>query len=175
MASHPLFKVTGDDKIIAAFKRLGPVVTDEIVKPAAKAAATTIRDAIRMLEPIRTGALHKSTKVKTSKGPAAFRGRKIVSFAVITGQTRPTAGQQRKGTRIPFYAFMQERGYHTGGKRIRKAGKVLGYKPRAETTVVRFIPGRWFVRRALKANEATVQARMLTRIYTGIDRIASRS
>ncbi len=91
MTVRHLFKVTGDARIISALKTLGPRVTLDVVKPAAKDAAKTIQQAIKPTTPYRTGALRKSVKVKTAKGPAVFRGRKVVAFAVIVGQTKPTA------------------------------------------------------------------------------------
>ncbi len=172
--SKPLFKVTGDQKIIKAFKTLGDKVSKGVVMPAAKRAAATFQMAIRAGAPELTGALRKSAKVKTAKGPRVFSGRKVVAFAAIIGQARPTKSQQRKGTRIPFYAFMQEKGYHTGA-RVRKGKQVVGYTPLKGHKEVKYHPGKHFAKKAMQANEANVMNAMLYQIYQGIERVASTS
>lgn len=173
MPQKQLFKVTGDKKIIDAFKRFGPAYSKVIVQPAAKFAAYKFQVAIRANTPVLTGKMRKSIKVKPAKGPRGFKGRTVIAFATIIGQAKPTKSQAAKGTKIPYYTFMQEKGYHLG-KRQREGSKVIGYTPHAGQESVRFMPGRHFVKRALKANEGPIQTALLAELYAGIDRVAGK-
>ncbi len=173
MPQKILFKVTGDAKIIKAFRTLGDKVSKGVVKPAAKRAAAKFQVAIRERAPVRTGMLRRKVAVKTARGPKAFQGRSVIAFAVIAGQAKPTKAQKAKGTRIPFYAFMQEKGYHLG-KRIRQGKKVIGYQPHAGKSEVKYMPGKHFVKRALKTVEGPAREAMLQEIYDGIDALAGR-
>ena len=174
MPQKILFKVTGDAAIIKAFKTLGDKVSKGVVKPAAKRAAKKFEAAIRANAPERTGKLKRSLKVKTAKGPRSFKGRTVIAFATIIGQGKPNAKQKASGEKIPYYAFMQERGFHSG-KRVRQGQKVVGYVPaigRLGSQGVKYTPGRFFVKKALKANEDSIKTAMLSEIYAGIERIA---
>jgi HK97 gp10 family phage protein len=173
MPQKQLFKVTGDKKIIDAFRKFGPAFSKQVAKPAAKRAAAKFQSAIRARTPVASGKMRRSIRVRTAKGPRGFAGRTVVAFATMIGQAKPTKSQLAKKTKIPYYAFMQEKGYHIG-KRQRTGSKVTGYTPHVGKSVVRFMPGRHFVKRALKANEGKIGAAMLQEMYDGIDRMAER-
>ncbi len=170
------FTVSGDKEIVRKFEQLAPAVAKNIAKPAVKRAAKRFQDAIQANEPVRTGKMRKSTKVKTSKGPRTMKGRLVVAFATVAGQGKANKRQKATGEKIPYYTFMQEKGYHVG-VRIRSGGKVTGYRAHSGNTGakgVRFMPGKFFVKHALKSLEAPVMATLKAELLAGIEAEASR-
>ncbi len=174
MAGEPLFNVTGDLSIIQAFKRLERNVGRQIAAPAVRRANERFQAAIAPHVPVRTGKLLKSLKIRSSKGPRDFRKGGVVASAVIIGQSKPTKAQARKGTKIPFYAYMIERGFHLG-KKISESGKATRYVASRWShrhKEVQYVPGKHFVKKVLRAKEAAVMEALLYQLYAGVDRIA---
>ncbi len=70
-----------------------------------------------------------------------------MNIAVLVGESGQP-GDAAKGIRRAFYTFMQEYGW-TVGRRIRKGGKTVGYRPAAGRfggRGVHKVPGKHFTR-----------------------------
>ncbi len=177
-ASNVKVTITGDAEIAKALRALGPVVARKIVEPEAKFAAAVFQSILKGVVPVDKGMLRKSVKVKTSKGPRGFPKGESIAFGVIVGQTKPSKAQRTKGTKIAYYAGMQEMGYHVGGTKIKKGGLTVGYKQRTDrlgSKGVKFMPGRHFVKRTLKTYERPIRDHMEQKIVAGILAAMSRS
>ncbi len=51
---------------------------------------------------------------------------------------------------------------------------MVGYKARGGSGEAKFMPGKHFVKNALKANESQIKAELLAEIYHGIDIVAAK-
>jgi HK97 gp10 family phage protein len=164
--------IGGLAEVKRAFRELEPKVARKVIRQAERRAAKLFQAEILAHVPVASGKLKRSVKVRASKGPRGFR--KNISIAVLVGQG---GGQQAKGLKTAWYAYLQEKGYHLG-KRVRKAGKVTGYVPlpgRLGSGGVRYMPGRHFVKNALRTREPDARRKLILWIGAGIDREAASS
>lgn len=140
-----------------------------MIRQAERQAAKLFQAEILAHAPEKTGKLKRTVKVRASKGPRSSK-RGNVSIAVLVGQA---GGQQAaEGLKTAWYTYLQEKGFHVG-KRVREAGKVTGYEPSGRRGSVRYVPGKFFTRRALRSKESEGRALLLREIAGGIDREAA--
>ncbi len=168
MASAVLI-VTGDEAIKRAFKELEPKIAKKVIRQASRKAMQIPRSMAQAIAPVHSGRYKKSIRVRTSKGPRSAK-RGDISLALLVGAG--AGAKSKKGVTQPWWAWLVERGFHTGGKRIRKGGKVVGYVPKHKGGTVRHIPGKYIVKRVLKATESQVKQVMTMEILNGIEREA---
>lgn len=148
MAIGASFQLTGDKALDAKFKSLAIGLQKKILREALRPAAKEILDEAVRRAPKRSGALAKSLKVKAAKRSRKTKDR--VSFNVITAQ-----GWFKGET---FYAGFQELGWKRGSR------KKAGSRPK--------VPGREFLRGALKAKGPSARDRAIELIRAGIEREA---
>jgi hypothetical protein len=170
---HAVIKITGVEAVARAFRELGPKLARRVIVSAEKKALMAPKEMVRSLWPVRTGKSRKSIRVRASKGPRGWKKGNI-SLALLVGESG-RKGDKQAGVKRPWWAFLIEHGFHTGGKRIRKAGKTVGYKQMRKGVQVREIPGKHIMRRALRSTEAAVKSRMTAEILKGIEEIASKA
>jgi HK97 gp10 family phage protein len=163
--------IAGVDALRRAFKELEPRLARKVIRQAERRAAKLFAAEIKAHAPKDTGLLQRTVKVRTSKGPRSSK-RGNVSIAVLVGQ----AGGEGAGGSLKraWYAYLQEKGWHVG-KRVRKAGKVVGYQPAAGNLGgggVRKIPGKFFTKRALHSKESSARQLLVAEIAAGVEREA---
>ena len=142
------------------------------------------RDALKLAQsavkgpwPVRTGASRRSIRIRASKGPRAWKSGNI-SLALLVGEAGKK-GDKEAGIKRPWWAFLVERGFHTGGKRVRKGGKTVGYRAMRDLhglglRQVRFVPGKHIVRDALRSTEGAMSTVMINAILQGIETLAGK-
>jgi HK97 gp10 family phage protein len=163
--------VQGLELVKRAFKELEPRVARKVIRAAEREAAKVFAAEITAHAPEHSGKLRRTVKVRASKGPRSSKKGNI-SIAVLVGQA---GGPAAKGFKTAWYAYLQEKGFHVGGKRVRTAGKTVGYAPLAGhlgSKGVRFIPGKRFTKRALRGKEGDARQKLMLRIAEGIEREA---
>jgi len=165
------FTVEGVEAVQRAFKELPKKLAKKVIRQAQRKGAKIFAQAIRANAPVgKTGKLKKSIKVRSSIGTKTFPKAQI-AIAVLVGEAG-RKGDKGAGIRRPFYTHMQEKGW-TAGKRIKRGGKVVGYK-KGITGPVRRIPGKHFAKRALVSKESQVRALVISEILEGIEREAKQ-
>jgi HK97 gp10 family phage protein len=149
------FDVQGVDEIARAFRELEPKLARKVIRQAERKGLRIPLAVARGLAPVRTGKGRRSLRIRSSKGPRSG-AKKQIAMALLVGDAHgPT-----------WYMFLQEHGYHTG-KRIRHAGKVIG-----RSVGSRPIPGKRFMRQALRSSEEQVKQIISSEIVAGIEREA---
>lgn len=162
--------IQGMAEVKRAFDTLEAKVAKKVIRRAERDAIGIFQAEILAHVPIATGRLKRTVKIRASKGPRGFK--KNIAIVVLAGQA---GGAQVTTGKSAWYGYLQEKGYHVG-KRIRKAGKVEGYIPLAGhlgMRGVRHMPGKHFVKNALRSREADVRQKFLTALATGIEREAA--
>jgi HK97 gp10 family phage protein len=171
MAKLDAITIEGLAEVKRAFKELEPRVARKVIRQAERKAAKLFQAEILAHAPAKTGLLKKTVKVRSSKGPRGSKNGNV-SIAVLVGQA---GGPAAKGLKTAWYAFLQERGFAIG-KRVRKAGKTVGYTPlgdRSGRGGVRKVPGKRFTKRALRSKEGEARELLVGEIAAGIDREAT--
>jgi HK97 gp10 family phage protein len=162
--------IEGMEALKRAFKELEPKLAKKVIRQAERKGAKLFADEIRAHTPVKSGKLKKTVKVRTSKGPRGAK--KQIAMAVLVGQAG--AGDDKSGGGKPaWYAYLQEKGF-TIGKRIRKAGKTVGYTPTGKRNSVGKVPGKFFVRHALKSKETSARELVVSEILAGVEREAGK-
>ena len=164
--------IRGMAEVKRAFALLEPKAAKKVIRQAERRAAKLFKAEILAHVPVDSGRLRRTVKVRASKGPRGLK--KSISIAVLVGQ----AGGQRaaKGLKTAWYAHLQEKGYHVGGKRVRAGGKVTGYTRlggNLGAKGVRYIPGKHFTKNALRGKEAEARQKLAMWIAGGIEREAN--
>jgi hypothetical protein len=168
-----VIRITGVEAVKQAFGTLERKLARKVIVQAERKALGPAKESLRSSWPVRTGVSRKSIRIKTSKGPRAFKGGNV-ALALMVGESGKQ-GDREAGIKRPWWAFLVEHGFHIGGKRIRRGGKTVGYKPLRTGSQVKHIPGKHLVRRALRSNESGMQSRMIAEILKGLDEIANKS
>ncbi len=161
------------DIIKRAFKELEPRIARKVIRQAERKAAKLFSAEILAHAPEDTGKLKRTVKVRSSKGPRSSKKGNL-SIAVLVGQAGGK-DQAGKGLKRAWYAYLQEKGFHVGA-RVRQGGKTVGYAPlagRLGSKGVRFIPGKRFVKNALRSKEGDARQLLLRLIAGGIEREAA--
>jgi hypothetical protein len=164
--------IAGLEVVERAFKELEPKVARKVISQAERKAAKLFAAAILAHAPEASGLLKRTVKVRSSKGPRGSKRGGSVSIAVLVGQA---GGKSGDGKKRAWYAYLQEKGWTTG-KRLRKAGKVVGYTPLHGNLGgggIRKIPGKFFTKRALQSQESSARALLISEIAQGIEREAA--
>ncbi len=163
MAGQVVLKIQGFDALKRAFQELEPKVAKKVIRQAVRNGMKTVATAAKADAPVDTGAGRRKIRVRASKGPRGTKARYTIALATLVGDAMgPT-----------WYMWLQEMGYHIG-KRLRSAGKVLGYVTTKTQPIVRKMPGLHFTRRAMRTVEPGVKAKMIEDILHGIEREAAR-
>jgi HK97 gp10 family phage protein len=160
-------KVEGLEAVKRAFKELEPKLARRVIKQAEMKALAPIKAAVMASAPEHTGALKKSIRIRSAKGPKNS-GRKTIAMALLVGGSGSRTTRGGKKIARAWWAFLQEWGW-TVGKRIRSAGKVVGRVGSGKR-----IPGKHFVRGAMRSHESQAQQIMVSEILAGIEREASK-
>jgi len=153
-------RLTGIEEVKRAFKELEPKLARKVIRQAERKAMKMPLAVARVLVPVKTGDVKSTLRVRASKGPRSMK--KPIAIALLIG-----------GAMTPqWYGWLQDQGYHVGGKRIRSGGKTTGYKQLRAGVAVRRMPGRHFMKRALKRTEEPMKALVAAEIVAGIEREA---
>ena len=161
---------TGYTQVARTLKTLEPKIGNKIVRKAQREALKICKAALAALVPVASGKLRRTVRVRASKGPRGSR--RTVSLALLVGEAG-RKGDKSAGIRRTFYAFMQNYGWHTG-KRVKKAGKVVGYTPLRKGGTVHFVPGKKFAQRALKSTEKPIRSTFERLVKSGVEQELSR-
>jgi hypothetical protein len=160
--------ISGFEAVRRAFKELEPKLARKVLKQAEKKALGVPRSQAIANTPVLSGRMKKSIRIRAAKGPrSAARG--SVSMALLVGGA--AGGKNKKGVKLPWWAFLIERGW-TLGKRIRSGGKVVGRNKVAGGN--RHIAGKHIMKRALRATEGQIKQVMTVEILAGIERELGR-
>jgi len=156
-----ILELEGFDALKRAFRELEPKLAKKVIRQAVRAGMKTIQAAAKAEAPVRTGAGRRGIRIRTSKGPRGSRVRYTIALATLVGDAKgPT-----------WYMWLQEFGY-TLGKRLRQGGKTIGYAATKVVPVPRKMPGRHFMRKAMREREASVKQQIIENILLGIEREA---
>lgn len=155
--------IKGLDAVKRAFRELEPKLARRVIKQAQKKALAPIVSAIKAAMPVKSGKLRKSVRIRAAKGPKGS-GRKTIASAVLVGAG--AGGKNKKGEKLPWWAYLIEFGWTTG-KRIRSAGKVVG-RVGKQTKV----EGKHIVRREMRSHESAAMEIVTREILEGIEREA---
>lgn len=169
------FTVSGVEAVQRAMKALPGKVGKKVVRQAERKANKIFQSALKATVPVRTGKVKKSVRVRTSKGTRAFK-RGQIAIATLVGEGG-RSGDKAAGIVRPWWAFLQDHGYHVGGRRVRKkvgkSWKTTGYERLAGRRVKK-IKGKHFVKRALRRKESQVMSMLKNEILDGIEREAAK-
>jgi HK97 gp10 family phage protein len=135
-------KISGLDAIAKAFEQLPGKLAKKVIRQSLRAGANTIKADAKADAPVDTGAGRKTVRVRTSKGPRGSVKKNTIAFGVLVGQAKGPA----------WYMALQEAGW--------------------ETPSGRKVPGRHFMRRAMRSKEKSVQQQIAVDILEGIEREA---
>ena len=155
--------IQGMDALKRAFRELEPKLARKVIKQAQKKALAPMVAAIKAAEPVKSGRLRKSVRIRAAKGPRGA-SRKTIASALLVGAG--AGSKNKKGVDQPWWAWLIERGWTTG-KRIRSAGKVVG-RVGKQTKV----PGKHIVRREMRSHEGAAIQLVINEILEGIEREA---
>ena len=168
MGASAKITVTGIKEVARAFRQLGPRLATRVVKQAERKALKVPYAAARSAWPVKTGRAKKSIKIKSWRGPRVFKS--SISLVLMVGGTG-RKGDKAKGIVKPWWAFLNEEGFHSGGKRIRRGKKTIGYRPLKGQHVVRH-EGKHIMKRTLKSTESMIKEIMVAEIVKGVDAVA---
>ena len=160
-------KITGLEAVQRAFKELEPKVARKVIRQAQRNAIGIPKAVAAHNTPVLTGAMKKSIRIRSSKGPRGSKG--AISIALLIGAA--AGAKSKKGQTLPWWAFLIEHGW-TIGKRLRSGGKVVGRHKLAGGN--KRIPGKHIMKNALRQTEGQVKTQLTTEILAGIDREANK-
>ncbi len=144
--------VLGDKQLAKQFDALEKKTQGKILRPAMRKGMKIVLAAAKAAVPVKTGKLKKSLKIKalTKKN----LGSKVsgVGLAIFTGTAEELGIKQRTGKKGGYYPLSVEVGYR------KKNGLI--------------VPGRPFLRPAMKNNEPQVFQIMRTEMNAGIKKLA---
>lgn len=165
--------ITGVDAIAMAFKTLESKLARSVIAKAERKALKIPYAQAKAAWPVKSGASKKTIRINASKGPRRGRGSHTIAMSLLVGAAGQK-GDKEKGIKRAWWAFLIEKGFHSGGKRIRKAGKTVGYSQMRPGVGVKKIAGKHIMKRTLKSTESMVRQVFTDEILKGIESIAGK-